>query len=264
MRNKTQSLSQIQQNQMSKQDTPIQEQPLISHLLELRKRVLWSTIIIIVLLVALIPFANDLYNFLAGPLLAALPENSTMIATEVTSTFFAPFKLAIFSAIAIAMPFLLHQAWSFISPGLYTNEKRFALPLLVTSSLLFYVGIAFAYFIVFPLLFAFFSSTSPDGVAMMTDINQYLSFAIKLFFAFGLVFEVPVATFLLIRTGFIERKRFAELRPYILVGCFVFSMLLTPPDPASQFLLAIPMYLLFEIGLLLSAITESKPQPNKE
>lgn len=241
-----------------------EEQPLISHLLELRKRLLWSIMVIGVLVIALVPFANDLYHFLAGPLMAALPENSTMIATEVTSTFFAPLKLAVFCAIAIAIPFLLHQAWAFISPGLYSNEKRFALPLLVTSSLLFYIGVAFAYFVVFPLLFTFFSATSPDGVAMMTDINQYLGFAVKLFFAFGLVFEVPVATFLLIKTGFVEHKKLAELRPYILVGCFVFSMLLTPPDPASQFLLAIPMYLLFEIGLLVSRTTSESPKSTNE
>lgn len=181
-----------------------------------------------------------------------------MIATEVASPFFAPFKLTLFCAIFITIPYILYQAWSFISPGLYTNEKKFTVPLLISSSLLFYIGVAFAYYVVFPVLFSFLTATAPEGVQIMTDINHYLNFIIKLFFAFGVSFEIPVATFLLTRTGFVTVEKLAANRPYIIVLAFFIGMLLTPPDVISQVLLAVPIWLLFESGLIISRYYENK------
>lgn len=229
-----------------------QEQPLISHLVELRQRLLHSVICVLVIFFALFYFANDLYEFLSKPLTALLPAGTSMIATDVTSPFFAPFKLTLVVAIFLSVPFLLHQAWAFISPGLYQHEKRLAIPLLVTSVLLFYAGIAFAYFVVFPLIFGFFTSVGPDNVAMMTDISSYLNFVLKLFFAFGIVFEIPVATLLLIWSGITDIQTLSGKRAYVIVGCFVIGMLLTPPDIISQSLLAVPMWMLFELGLLMA------------
>lgn len=228
------------------------ELPLIAHLIELRARLLRSLLVLAAMFVATIPFANDIYALVAGPLLAQLPAGSAMIATEVAAPFVVPFKLCLFVALFAAMPFVLYQAWAFIAPGLYDTERRFAVPLLLSSILLFYAGIAFAFFVVFPLLFGFFTATAPEGVAVMTDIGRYLDFVLKLFFAFGLVFEVPVATLLLIRTGLVQPDTLVRSRPYIILGAFALGALLTPgPDVLSQILLALPLWLLFEVGLLL-------------
>lgn len=240
-----------------------QEQPLISHLVELRQRLMRSVLAVFILFLALFYFANDLYLFLSAPLTALLPEGTSMIATDVTSPFFAPFKLTLVAAIGLAMPYILHQIWSFIAPGLYANEKRLAIPLLVSSIILFYAGIAFAYFVVFPLIFGFFTSVGPENVAVMTDISSYLNFVLKLFFAFGIAFEIPIATLLLIKSGAITAKDLASKRAYVVVVCFVFGMLLTPPDVISQSLLAIPMWLLFEVGLFMSRFLVSKPEEDE-
>lgn len=226
------------------------EQPLVQHLIELRDRLLRALICIALVFAGLFYFANEIYTFVAAPLQKFLPENSTMIATEVASPFFTPFKLTLFVSIFLAIPFLLYQVWSFIAPGLYRNEKMIAIPLLISSVILFYLGMAFAYFVVFPIVFGFFTSVGPDGVTVMTDIGKYLDFVLKLFFAFGFAFEIPVATVLLVWVGVISPDALAKKRPYIVVGCFVMGMLLTPPDIISQSLLALPMWLLFEVGVL--------------
>ncbi len=235
-------------------DSEAAVQPLISHLIELRDRLLRSLLIILVLFLPLFYFANDLYVYLSAPLTALLPEGTSMIATDVTSPFFAPFKLTLVLAIFVAVPFILHQIWSFIAPGLYRHEKRIAVPLLVSSILLFYIGIAFAYYVVFPLIFGFFTSTGPEGVAMMTDISSYLDFVLKLFFAFGIVFEIPIATLLLVLSGATTVESLKEKRAYMIVCCFIVGMFLTPPDVISQTLLAMPMWLLFEAGIVLARI----------
>lgn len=228
------------------------EQPFLAHLIELRDRLLKVVATILVIFLCLFPFANDLYLIIASPLMAHLPEGSNMIATEVASPFLTPFKLTLVLAIFVAMPFILYQLWSFVAPGLYKHERKLAIPLLFTSSLLFYMGMIFAYFVVFPLVFGFFTSTTPDGVAVMTDIARYLDFVLKLFFAFGVAFEVPVFVILLTVAGMTTPDSLAQKRPYIVVGAFVIGMLLTPPDIISQTLLALPMWLLFECGLFAS------------
>ena len=235
-----------------------QEATFISHLLELRDRLLRAVGAVLLLFLVTAPFANTLYEYLAAPLMSALPEGNTMISTEPHGPFFVPFKFAFAFATAIAMPYLLYQLWAFIAPGLYDSEKRLAIPLLVSSSGLFYLGIAFAYFVVFPLIFQFFTSTAPEGVAVMTDINSYLSFVLKLFFAFGLAFEVPVATVLMVRMGVTTTTSLAAKRPYIIVGAFVVGMLLTPPDLFSQTMLAIPVWILFEVGLYVSKMVKPR------
>ncbi len=227
-------------------------QPLVYHLAELRDRLLRSVFAVLAVFLCVYWFANDLYQFLSAPLTELLPAGSTMIATEVAAPFMAPFKLSLIASVCIAMPYLLYQAWSFVAPGLYQHEKRIAVPLLVSSIVLFYLGLAFAYYAVFPLVFAFFTSVGPESVAVMTDINRYLDFVLKLFLAFGLAFEIPVATVLLIAAGVISADSLASKRPYIVIGCFTIGMLLTPPDIISQVLLATPMWLLFECGLLIS------------
>nr|VFK68296.1 MAG: sec-independent protein translocase protein TatC [Candidatus Kentron sp. UNK]VFK70437.1 MAG: sec-independent protein translocase protein TatC [Candidatus Kentron sp. UNK] len=243
-------------------DVPQGEMPFLSHLIELRDRLLRSLVAVLVILLALVPFANDLYEWLSAPLLKYLPEGTSMIATEVASPFFAPFKLAIVTAIFIAMPVIVYQLWSFIAPGLYKKEKKLAYPLIITSTLLFYLGAAFAYFAVFPLVFGFFTSTAPEGVEVATDISKYLDFVLKLFFAFGLAFEIPVATILLVSGGFTTPNALASKRPYVIVGAFITGMLLTPPDVISQTLLALPMWILFELGILFSRIyTVGKEKP---
>lgn len=229
-----------------------EERPLITHLLELRSRLLKSVVVVLVLFLAIYPFRDTLYAWLAGPLRAALPEGATMIATAVATPFLIPLKLALMTALFASVPYLLHQLWAFVAPGLYRHEKRLVMPLLVSSILLFYAGMAFAYFLVFPLVFKFFAASTPEGVAMMTDINEYLSFVLLLFFAFGAAFEVPVATILLVRTGVTTREALAQKRPYVVVAAFTVGMLLTPPDVISQVLLAIPVWLLFEAGIVLS------------
>ncbi|MDX1506289.1 MAG: twin-arginine translocase subunit TatC, partial [Spongiibacter sp.] len=205
-------------------------QPLVAHLTELRDRLLRIVLAILVCAIALMPFSAEIYTFVAEPLRRYLPEGSSMIATEVASTFLTPFKLVLMSAFCLAIPVILHQAWAFISPGMYRHEKRIAAPMLVSSVLLFYLGLAFAYYVVFPLVFGFFSGITPEGVAYTPDIARFLDTALKLFFAFGIAFEIPIATILLISAGVIDRKTLGEKRPYIIVGCFIFGMLLTPPD----------------------------------
>ncbi len=207
---------------------------------------------VLVIFLLLFPFANDIYSYLSGPLTVHLPEGSTMIAIEVASPFLAPFKLTMVLSIFFSMPWILFQAWGFIAPALYSHEKRLVFPLLVASSVLFYLGMAFAYYVVFPLAFGFLTATAPEGVAIMTDISRYLDFILTLFFAFGLSFEIPIATIVLIWTGAVSQNSLAEKRPYVIVGAFVFGMILTPPDVISQTLLAVPVWLLFELGLLCS------------
>lgn len=231
---------------------------LVSHLIELRDRLLRGVFSILVFFIILAPFANTLYEVLASPLMAALPEGNSMISTEPHGPFFVPFKFAFACAFALAVPYLLYQIWAFVAPGLYKHEQRLVIPLLVSSSGLFYLGILFAYFVVFPLIFEFFANTAPEGVAVMTDINAYLGFVIKLFFAFGVAFEVPVATVLMIYMGVASEQSLAKKRPYIIVAAFVVGMLLTPPDVFSQTLLALPVWLLFEIGLLCSRFLKSR------
>jgi sec-independent protein translocase protein TatC len=235
-----------------------QKSPLVEHLLELRSRILRGLLAVLIVFIGLFNFANDIYAYISEPLRRFLPEGSTMIATEVASPFLTPFKLTLVLSIFIAVPILLYQAWAFIAPGLYKNEKRIAIPLLLSSILLFYAGIAFAYYIVFPLIFGFFTSVGPENVTVMTDINSYLDFILKLFFAFGIAFEVPVATVLLIMSGVTTSQSLAAKRPYIVVGCFVIGMLLTPPDVISQSLLAVPVWMLFEVGIFFGRFVEPK------
>ncbi|HEC50963.1 MAG TPA: twin-arginine translocase subunit TatC [Pseudomonas sabulinigri] len=226
--------------------------PLVAHLTELRSRLLRIVCIWLVIFAGLFYFANDIYSFVSEPLRALMPEGTSMIATDVASPFLTPFKLTLISALFLAMPFVLHQVWSFIAPGLYKHEKRLAIPLLASSILLFYSGMAFAYFVVFPLVFGFFTSAAPEGVAVMTDINSYLDFVLTLFMAFGLSFEIPVATVLLVLAGVVDVQTLSKSRPYVVVGCFAIGMVLTPPDVISQTLLAVPMWLLYEVGILFS------------
>ncbi len=234
------------------------EQPFLDHVIELRQRILHGLLAVILLFFPIYFFANDLYGFVAAPLMAHLPNDGNMIATEVASPFLTPFKLAIFAAIFLGMPYLLHQIWGFVAPGLYKHEKRFAMPLLFSSIVLFYAGVAFSYYLVFPLVFQFLAGVTPEGVTMMTDINRYLDFVLKMFFAFGFAFEIPVATLLLAWTGIASAKTMANKRPYVIVGCFVFAMLLTPPDVISQLMLAIPTWILFEIGIVFARLAERR------
>jgi sec-independent protein translocase protein TatC len=240
------------------------EQPFMSHLAELRDRLLRMVIAVLVVFLLLFPFANDIYTFIAEPIRAQLPEGSQMIATQVASPFLTPFKLALVVAVFVAMPYLLYQFWAFVAPGLYTHEKRLALPLVASSIVLFYLGMAFAYFVVFPLVFAFFTSVTPEGVAQMPDIAFYLEFVLKLLFAFGVAFEIPIATILLVGVGATTPEALAQKRPYVIVGVFVAGMLLTPPDVISQTLLAIPMWLLFEAGIFFSRWFRKQPVAGAE
>ena len=230
------------------------EMTFVEHLVELRNRLLRVVIVVAVLLLCLMPFANDLYAVLAKPLLDQMQMGASMIATQVASPFLTPFKLALVAAILIGMPYILYQFWAFVAPGLYRHEKRLVFPLMVSSSFLFYLGMAFAYYVVFPLMFAFFQAVAPEGVEIMTDISSYLDFVLKIFFAFGLAFEVPIATVVLVWTGFTTPESLKQKRPYIIVGAFVVGMLLTPPDMISQTLLALPVWGLFELGLVFAKI----------
>ncbi len=235
-------------------------QPFIAHLLELRDRLLRMLLGILLLLLVLFPFANEIYHFIASPLLAHLPEGTQMIATQVASPFLTPFKLSLVAAIFLTIPWILYQFWAFVAPGLYQHEKKLVLPLLASSTLLFYLGMAFAYYVVFPLVFKFLVGVTPEGVSMMTDIAAYLDFVLTLFFAFGVAFEVPIATFLLVLTGVTSADSLAKKRPYVVVAAFVIGMFLTPPDVISQTLLAIPMWLLFEGGIIFSRLFVPKKQ----
>ena len=238
-------------------------QPLIEHLIELRNRILRCLGAVVIIFLPLFYFANEIYAYISEPLRAFLPEGASMIATEVASPFITPFKLSLFMALFCAMPYILHQIWRFIAPGLYANEKQIAFPMLISSVLLFYAGIAFAFYVAFPLMFGFFASKVPDGVVMMTDINRYLDFVLKLCFAFGVAFEIPIATMLLIWTGATDVKSLRRKRPFVIVGCFVVGMLLTPPDVISQILLAVPMWVLFELGIIFSRFMKPGTNPGE-
>lgn len=248
---------------MSELETDDQPLPLVVHLTELRDKLLRGLLAVLIMFLCLFPFANDIYSYVSEPLRAIMPEGTSMIATEVASPFFTPFKLTMVAAVFLAIPYLLYQLWSFIAPGMYRHEKRLAIPLLVSSVFLFYAGAAFAYFVVFPLIFAFFASVAPDDITIMTDINSYLDFVLKLFFAFGLAFEIPIAAVLMIWAGITTPEALAAKRPYIIVGCFVFGMLLTPPDIISQSLLAIPMWLLFEVGVYFGRFIQPGSPPQE-
>lgn len=230
----------------------LEEASLISHLVELRSRLVKASVAVLIVFVCLVPFAQQIFTMVADPLMAKLPEGSTMIATQVASPFLTPFKTTLFVALFFAMPVVIYQVWAFVAPGLYRREKKFAIPMVMSSIILFYCGIAFAYWVVFPLMFAFFSSVTPEGVAMMTDINSYLDFILTIFFAFGIAFEVPIATVMLIATGLTSVESLKRKRPYVFLGAFVLGMLLTPPDVISQTLLAVPIYVLYEAGIVMS------------
>ena len=227
---------------------------LMSHLVELRDRVVRMVLAVLIIFLGLFYWANDIYVYLAEPLTRHLPDGANMIAIDVASPFLTPFKLVLMLSVFLAMPVILYQAWAFVAPGLYANEKRIAGPLLVSSIILFYAGVAFAYYIVFPLVFGFFTSIGPEMVNISTDIGRYLDFVLALFFGFGLAFEVPIATIILVAIGFTTPKKLSQKRPYVIVGAFIIGMLLTPPDVISQVLLALPMWVLFEAGLIASAI----------
>jgi len=229
-----------------------QELSFLEHLVELRSRLLKACFVVLAVLIVLLPFSRKLYALLATPLTAVLPEGSSMIAIDVASPFLTPFKLSLLLALIISIPVVLYQLWAFVAPALYRQEKRLARPLLYSAVILFYAGCAFAYFVVFPLVFGFFTRVAPDGVTVMTDISKYLDFVTTLFLAFGITFEIPIATIILVATGMTTVKKLSKMRGYVLVGAFALGMMLTPPDVISQTLLALPMWLLFEIGLLLS------------
>ncbi len=233
-------------------------QPLIAHLLELRNRLLKALVAVFVVFLGLFYFSRELYTLIARPLMEAMPEGTSMIATGVAAPFLAPFKLTLYLSVFVAMPFILHQAWAFVAPGLYKHEKKLAVPLLASSVMLFYGGASFAYFVVFPLMFQFFTAIAPEGVAVTTDISSYLDFVLALFLAFGLALELPIAIVLLVSTGATTVKKLSAARAYVVVGCFVLGMLLTPPDVISQTLLALPMWFLFEMGLLAARLVEKK------
>ncbi len=233
---------------MSEEELP--SQPFLSHLIEFRDRALRSIVAIMIIFVGLFSFSNQLYLYVSEPIRKFIPESSSMIATEVASPFLTPFKLTLVLSLFAAMPYILYQVWAFLAPGLYRREKKIVVPLFFSSVALFYAGMAFAYYVVFPLVFMFFASTVPDGITIMPDIRSYLDFALKLFFAFGISFEIPIAVVILSWMGAVEPNNLAKKRPYVFILCFVFGMLLTPPDVISQTLLAIPMWLLFELGIV--------------
>ncbi|MEI6542086.1 MAG: twin-arginine translocase subunit TatC [Methylococcales bacterium] len=233
-------------------------QPFISHLIELRNRLLKVVACVLVIFLGLSVYANDIYSFLAGPLLKHMPQNSTMIAIDVASPFLTPFKLALIVAVFISVPVILYQFWAFVAPGLYKREQRMIFPLLIASTFLFYLGVVFAYFVVFPLIFGFLTAAAPTGVAIMTDITKYLDFILTLFFAFGVCFEVPIFTIVMVWTGLVTTADLADKRPYVIVAAFIIGAFLTPPDAISQTLLAVPMWMLFEVGLVFARLIERK------
>jgi len=238
--------------------TALSKQPFMAHLLELRNRLLHVFILVLVVFAILFPFSESLYLYISEPLRAFLPSSSTMIATEITSPFLTPFKLALVSAMFVSMPYILYQLWAFVAPALYQQEKKVALPLFFSSVILFYTGMAFAYYLVFPLVFMFFTSVAPEGISVMPDIRSYLDFVLKLFMAFGFSFQIPIAVVILSWVGTVNPNNLAKKRPYVFVLCFVVGMLLTPPDIISQALLAIPMWLLFEIGIIFGRLVRNK------
>ncbi|HIG79054.1 MAG TPA: twin-arginine translocase subunit TatC [Cycloclasticus sp.] len=231
----------------------------VTHLVELRTRLIHALLGIVVVLLPLLPFANDIYAFFAQPLLIHMPEGTSMVAIEVISPFLTPFKLTLMLSLFITIPWIFYQVWLFVSPGLYNREQQITIPLVSIGTLLFYLGVTFAYYVVLPLIFQFITATAPEGVAVMTDITKYLDFVLTLFFAFGLAFQIPIATFLMVRTGVTTPDKLSEKRPYVVVGTFIIGMFLTPPDIISQTLLAVPMWLLFEVGLYASRVA-TKPK----
>jgi len=230
----------------------------IAHLIELRSRLLNSVLAWLLVFICLFPWAADLYTWLAQPMLAKLPQGGKMIATDVTTPFFVPLKVAMMAAFIIALPYILFQLWRFVAPGLYAHEKRLVLPLVVASTLLFFCGMAFAYYAVFPVVFGFITAAAPEGVAVMTDIDKYLSFVLGMFFAFGVTFEVPVAVVLLVRMGMVSVAKLREARPYVIVSAFIIAAIVTPPDVVSQFMLAIPLWLLYEAGVVVASWTGAR------
>ena len=235
-------------------------QNIIAHLIELRKRLLNSVLALLLVFICLFPWASDLYSLLAQPLLAKLPQGGHMIATDVTTPFFVPMKVALMTAFLIALPYILFQVWSFVAPGLYSHEKRWVVPLVIASMLLFVSGMAFAYFAVFPMVFGFITASAPEGVAVMTDIDKYLSFVLTMFLAFGVTFQVPVAVVAMVKMGFITVAKLREIRRYVIVGAFIVAAVLTPPDVVSQFMLAIPLWLLYEAGIWVAVWISKKPK----
>lgn len=243
------------------EEEELEESSLLSHLIELRSRLMKAAGAILVVFVGLVPFTQEVFTLVASPLMSQLPEEFTMVAIRPASPFLTPFKTAFFVALFAAMPVVIYQAWAFVAPGLYKREKKVALPLVLSSIFLFYAGAAFAYFVVFPLMFSFFAAATPEGVAMMTDIGEYLDFVVVLFFVFGLAFEVPIAILMLVGAGIVSPQSLGSKRPYILLGAFTLGMLVTPPDMISQTLLAVPMYLLYEIGILMARFMIRKREP---
>ncbi|HYN55401.1 MAG TPA: twin-arginine translocase subunit TatC [Methylotenera sp.] len=233
----------------------------ISHLIELRNRLLRIVLGFIVIFIAFFPFANKIYALLAAPLLSELPAGGQMIATAVTTPFFVPMKVAMMAAFIVSLPHTLYQVWAFVAPGLYAHEKKFMIPMIVASSLLFLMGMTFAYFLVFPVVFGFIVGSAPVGVAVMTDIGNYLDFVITLFFAFGLAFEIPIAVVMAVRFGWVTTQMLKEARGYVIVGAFVIGAIFTPPDIISQFMLAVPMWLLYELGIIVAKFTKQAPDP---
>ena len=242
------------------------QETFISHLIELRSRLLRSIVAVIVVLFALFPFAKDIYALLAAPLLRVLPKGATMIATDVTGTFLVPLKVTLMAAFLVALPYVLWQAWAFVAPGLYQHERKLALPVIVSSFAFFLIGMAFAYFMVFPIAFGFFAGYTPVGVTMMTDIDKYLSFVLTMFIAFGITFETPVIVIVLVRFGVVSLDKLKSVRPYMIVGAFIVGAIFTPPDVVSQLLLAVPLWLLYELGMLMARFVvppaeENAPEP---
>jgi len=246
------------------EEEALAEGSLVSHLVELRTRVMRAALAVFVLFVAMVPFSEQLFTMAATPLMRQMPEGTGMVAIGVASPFLTPFKLTFFLALFAAMPVVIYQIWAFVAPGLYRREKRLAVPVLISSIVLFYLGMAFAYYVVFPLMFAFFTAVAPQGVTVSTDIGMYLDFVLTLFFAFGIAFEVPIVTVLLVWTGFTTAEKLGSYRAYVFLGCFVLGMLLTPPDIISQTLLAVPVYLLYELGLIMSRIYGPEREPDTE
>ena len=239
------------------------ENSFVSHLIEMRDRLLRAVLAVVIIFIALFPWAQDIYALLAQPMLAALPKGGQMIATEVTTPFFVPIKVTMMAAFLLAMPWVFYQAWAFVAPGLYQHERRIGVPLVIASVILFLLGMSFAYFLVFPIVFGFVVGVAPEGVAVMTDIGKYLDFVMSLFMAFGITFEVPVAVVLLVKMGMVSIAKLREIRPYVIVGAFVVGAIFTPPDIISQFMLAVPLWILYEIGILVSALI-TKPKPKED
>jgi sec-independent protein translocase protein TatC len=237
----------------------------MSHLIELRDRLLRCVIALLLVFICLFPWASELYNFLAQPMLASLPAGGQLIATEVTAPFFVPVKVTMMAALVIALPYLLYQIWAFVAPGLYVHEKKLVVPLIVTSTVLFLCGMGFAYFLVFPVVFHFMVSVAPQGVAVMTDIGKYLDFVLSLFLAFGVTFEVPVAVVILVKMGMVSVAKLKEIRPYVVVGAFVIGAIFTPPDVVSQIMLAVPLWVLYELGIFVAQwLVKSAPSESTE